>query len=178
MVTLPSIILAADGSVTDMELMPAITSLVVFVVFFLILRATVWPKILKGLDERQEKIRGEIAAAEQARKQANAALAEYRENLLAARQEASKLIAQARTDAKAAAADLKARNEADLAEMKLRATREIDNARRAAIAELHAETASLAADIAGRILKREINAGDQKRLVDETLDELAAARSE
>ena len=168
----------AAEDVTALELMPAITALVVFTIFFLILRATVWPKILRGLDERQEKIRGEIAAAEQARQRADAALAQYQQNLAAARQEAVKMIAQARADAKAAAADLKARNEADLAEMKQRAMREIENARRAAIAELHAETAALAADIASRILKREINAGDQKRLVDETLEELAAARSE
>ncbi len=47
---------------------------------------------------------------------------------------------------------------------------------RAAITDLHAEAASLAADIAGRILKREISSEDQQRLVDESLGELAGAR--
>jgi F-type H+-transporting ATPase subunit b len=170
-------LLAADGSITAIELMPAITALVVFVIFFLVLRATVWPKILKGLDERESKIRGEIAAAEEARQRATAALAEYEQNLAAARKEAATMIAQAKADAKAAAAELKARNEAELGELKQRAMRELENARRAAVAELHAESANLAADIAARILKREINADDQKRLADDTLGELAAARS-
>ncbi len=60
--------------------------------------------------------------------------------------------------------------------MRDRAGREIDNAKRAALAELHAEAANLAAEIAGKILQREISTEDQQRLIDESLRELATAR--
>jgi len=42
---------------------------------------------------------------------------------------------------------------------------------------VHAQTASLATAIAGRILKREITPTDQQRLVDESLRELAGSRN-
>ncbi len=174
------LLIAADDA-THAEVMagnwmPALTTLVVFLGSFIFLYFKVWPKILKGLDDRDQKIRQEIANAEKAREKANAALAEYEKELASARQEANELIAQARADAKAVAKDLRDRNEADLVEMKQRATRDLESAKRAAITELHAEAASLAADIAARILKREISAEDQQRLVDESLGELAGAR--
>lgn len=179
-----TLVLAADpvegavehAEVMAMNLLPAITAMVVFVLAFGFLYVKVWPKIIKGLDDRDQKIRQEIANAERAREKATAALAEYEKELASARQEANELIAQARADAKAVAKDLRDRNEAELVEMKQRAARDLEGAKRAAITELHAEAASLAADIASRILKREISAEDQQRLVDESLGELAGAR--
>jgi F-type H+-transporting ATPase subunit b len=164
--------LAADGPLAFAWL-PAVTSLVVFTIFFLVLAKKVWPTILKGLDDRQNKIREEIESAEEARAKADAALKEYEESLASARKEAAETIAQAKADAKAVADDLRSRNEADLAEMKERATRDIAAAKRAAITELHGEAATLAAEIATRILKREISAEDQRQLVEESLQQLA-----
>jgi F-type H+-transporting ATPase subunit b len=182
------LLLAAEGAATAAEhgpehagimalnWLPAVTSMVVFLLAFGFLYVKVWPKIIKGLDDRQNKIREEIESAEEAREQAKEALAEYERELAGARQEAGEMIAKARADARTVAAELRARNEAELVEMKQRATRDLETARRAAITELHAETATLAAAIASKILKREISAEDQQRLVDESLEELAMAQ--
>ena len=166
---------ARQAGAMEFMWMPAVTTLVVFLVAFGFLYVKVWPKIIAGLEDRQNKIRQEIANAEKAREQANNALAEYEKELASARQEATELIAKARADAKAVAQELRDRNEAQLGEMKQRATRDLQSAKRAAINELHAETATLAAEIARKILKREISAEDQKRLVDESLEEMAGA---
>ena len=45
-------------------------------------------------------------------------------------------------------------------------------AREQALAEIYARTASLATDVAGRILKRQISADDQDQLVNEALARL------
>jgi F-type H+-transporting ATPase subunit b len=66
----------------------AITALVVFAVVFAVLATKVWPTITKGLDERANKITGEIEAAENARKQAKDALEQYQQSLKQARAEA------------------------------------------------------------------------------------------
>jgi len=166
---------AAAENPTNVELMPAITTLVVFAVFFIILSIVVWPKISRGLDERQQKIRDEIAAAEQAREDARKALAEYQQNLAQSREEASRMIAQARTEAKAAAEDLRNQNQKEVAEMKQRASQEIESAKHAAITELHNQAALLATSIAGKILKREITSQDQQRLVSDAMGELAGS---
>ena len=162
-----------SAGVMDINWMPAVTTIVVFGVAFTILALKVWPAIIKGLDERQAKILEEIKAAEESRAQANAALAEYEESMANARREANEMIAKARDDAKAVADDLRSRNESELTEMKERARSDIDSARRAAVAELHADAAVLAASIAGKILRREISEADQQRLVEESIEELA-----
>jgi len=166
-------VLAAEGgSPVDPKLVPALTSIVVFLIFFFILRATVWPKIINGLDERANKIRGEIQAAEDARADAEAAQQEYKQSLAAARQEAAEMIAKARTDANLAAEELRRRNESEITDLKHRAAQDIEAAKRSAISDLHAEAAALASLIAGKILKREITAQDQQTLIDEALGEL------
>jgi len=156
--------------------LPGVTALIVFAIAFGVLGTMVWPKITRALDERERKIRDEIAAAEAAREQANAALADYQHGLANAREEANRIIAETRADAKVLAEELRAKNEAEIAEMKQRATREIEVARQAAVASLYDEASSLAVSIAGKILQREINSRDQQMLMEESIKELAKAR--
>lgn len=155
----------------------AITALVVFGAVLLILWKTVWPKITEGLDDRERKIRETLAQADAAKASAEAALAEYQENLAQGRVEAGEMIAKAKADAKAVGEELKKRNEADLSEMTMRATREIDSAKKAAIIELHAEASVLAVAVASKILQREISAADQQKFVDEALNELGNVKN-
>lgn len=170
-------VLAPEGetqqaAVAEVNLLPYITALVVFVLAFAVLWVAVWPKITKALDERDAKIRDEIRSAEESRKQAQQALQDYQKSLAEAREEAQRMIAQARADAKATAEELRRKNESELGEMKQRATNEIETAKRQAIRELHAESATLAVAIASRILSREISVTDQQKLVSESLEEL------
>ena len=79
------------------------------------------------------------------------------------------MIREAKSEAVRMGDEIRAKSEADLAERARRAGEEIENARRAAIAELESHAATLAVSIAGRILKREINPTDQKRMVEESL---------
>ena len=163
------------GLIDASDWLPAVTALAVFLIAFVFLYIKVWPMIIKGLDDREAKIRHEIESAEQAREQAKAALAEYQQSLAHARDEANAMIAKARSDAKMAAEELRTKNQADITEMKQRATREIESAKQAAISSLYQEASSLAVSIAGKILEREISPNDQKRMIDDSLHELARA---
>ncbi len=158
-----------------MNWLPGVTALVVFGIAFFVLAVFVWPKITKGLDDREAKIRHEIESAEQAREQAKAALTEYQKNLASAREEANAMISKAKADAKAAADEMRNRNQTEMTEMKQRAMREIDSAKHAAISSLHEEASNLAYVMAGKILGREILPSDQKRMLDESLHQLAKA---
>lgn len=154
-------------------IVPMLVSIVVFVVVFLVLANKVWPVIVKGLKDREDKIREEIESAEMARQQAKDALEQYQQSLAQARAEAQKMLEQTRAQQAAMAAELKAKADKELAEMRDRAMRDIEAARRAAVAEIYSQQASLAAAIAGKILRREINSGDNQRLVEESLAQLA-----
>lgn len=155
----------------------SITALVVFGIALFILSTKVWPMITAGLDERNAKIREEIASAEAARAQARAALEEYQQSLSHARVEAQRMLDETRTEQARLAADLKARAERDLNEMREKAKRDIDNAKKAALGEIYTESVSLATRMAGKILQREVTAGDQQRMLEESLAELAGSRS-
>jgi F-type H+-transporting ATPase subunit b len=152
-----------------------ITAIIVFALVFIVLRAKVWPVISKGLDERADKIKSEIEAAAAARKQAADALETYQQNLAEARAEAQKMLDETRTQQQKMAADLKAKADVELNDMRDKARRDIEAAKRAALNEIYAEASTMATQIAGKILAREVNAGDHQRLIDESLAELQAA---
>jgi F-type H+-transporting ATPase subunit b len=169
-------IASESASPVDVQLLTLGTTIVVFVIFLLLAMKFVWPQILKGLDEREAKLRDDLDSAEEARAQAKAALTEYEDELKKARTEAGEMIAQARLDAKAAAEELRSSNTRELAEMKTAATADINAAKKAAIGELHREASTLAVAIASRILDREISADDQQTLLSESLAELGQTK--
>ena len=166
----------ASESPFDIQFLTLGTTIVVFVIFLLLASKFVWPHILNGLDQRDQKLRDDLEAAEEARQQANAALLEYEEELKKARTEAGEMIATARQDAKAAAEELRSNNTRELAEMKNAATADINAAKKAAIGELHNEASTLAVAIASRILDREISSEDQQTLLSESLAELGQTK--
>jgi len=181
----PSLALASEEGETkagvlptiEQGVVPMIVAFLVFAVVFAVLATKVWPTITKGLDERARKITEEIEAAENARKQAKDALEQYQQSLNQARAEAQKMIEQARTQQLALAAELKAKADVELGQMRERAMRDIESAKRAAITEMYTQQSNLATAVASKILRRELNPGDQAALVQESLRELTSAHN-
>lgn len=177
-----SLALAAEektGAIPSIQqgLVTGITGIVVFLIVLVVLAKTVWPKIAAGLDEREEKIRQEIAAAEAARKQAKDALAEYEANLADARAQANTMLEETKAQQVRLAADLKASAQRDADQLRDKAMRDIEVARKAALSDIYTQAGTLATSIASKILQRELNPDDQQRLVDESLSELQSAMS-
>lgn len=154
-----------------------ITAIVLFLVVFALLSTMVWPKIVSGLDERNDKIKGEIAAAEDARKQAKDALNEYEKNLAEARAEAQKMLEDTKAQQGELAAQLKSRAETELGEMREKAKADIEAAKKQALNELYSESVNLATVMAGKILQREVSVNDEQRLMEESLAELKTVNS-
>ncbi|MEX2217173.1 MAG: F0F1 ATP synthase subunit B [Phycisphaerales bacterium] len=155
---------------------PMVTALLVFVIVLVVLSRTAWPKISAGLAQRERKIREEILAAEAARRQARDALEQYEKSLAEARAEAQKMLEQARAQQQMLAGELKAKADVELTAMKERARRDIEAAKRAAISEIYEKSAEMAGLMATKILKREVGAADQRRLLQETVTELETVK--
>ncbi|HEX2025670.1 MAG TPA: ATP synthase F0 subunit B, partial [Actinomycetota bacterium] len=77
-----------------------------FLIVFLILQRFAFPAIRKGLQERQEKIRGDLEGAENAKHEAENALERYQQQLQEARGEANRVIEEARKTAEQMRRDL------------------------------------------------------------------------
>ncbi len=195
-IAMPALALAQEGAAKGVEhvagehapkagvlptvqegIVPMIVSILVFVVVLGILSAFVWPKIVAGLDDRANKIKSEIKEAEMARQQAKDALEQYQKSLAEARAESQKMIETAKSQTLTIAADLRAKAELELTQMREQAKRDIEAAKRAAVSELYEQSATLATVLAGKILRRNINAGDQKALIEESLGQLALMKS-
>lgn len=172
MFSMIQIIAAEKGEPTDFIFLNFIAALIVFGLAIFISGKFIWPKITGALDARDAKIRSEIEAAEKSRANADKALEDYKSSLAEARAEAAKMIEQTKAEQVRLAAELKSQSEAELNQMRDAARRNIEAAKRAAIADLYRESAQMAVKIAEKILEREVNAADHARLIDETLAEV------
>ena len=153
-------------------LITGVATIVIFILLVAVLGKYAWGPILSGLKAREEKIRKDIADAEAARAKAEATLREYNQQLATAEQKVRDMIAKATTDAEQLAASIRARAQQEGEETKERAMRDIENAREQALSEIYAQTAELSTRIAEKILRRNLNADDQRELVNQSLQEL------
>ena len=152
----------------------SIAAIVIFVLLFVILKKYAWGSILSGLVDRENKIRADLEQAEAAAKQAEQTLAEYRQKLAEANEEARRLIDQAKADAQKLAAQLRDQAETDVNNARARAQADIQSAKEQAINDLYAQAAELATGVAGKILQREINVDDHRQLVESSLNEMGS----
>ncbi len=147
---------------------------VTFLAVLLVLWKTAWPAIMKALDDRARNIDDSLAAAEQARRDAEEERARAAQELEAERQ-------RMRDDVATAEAELTRRKEEMLASAREEASRlrakaevAIEQAKMRAVAEIKISAVDLAVAGAEGILKRRFAEGDDRRLAQEVIDSITA----
>ena len=156
-------------------IVPALTTLAIFVLLLIVLGKFAWGPIVVGLKAREDKIRKDIADAEAARARAEATLAEYNTQLATAEGKIRDMMSKASADAEKVTTNLRMQAQQEAEEIKERSTREIDAARKAAVADIYAQAADLSTKVAEKILRRNLNADDQRDLVNQSLEQLQTA---
>jgi F-type H+-transporting ATPase subunit b len=152
----------------------ALWVLIIFVILLAILYPTAWKNILIGLKKREERIRGDIAEAEASRVKAEATLKQYNEQLAAAEARVRDMLSKATTDGERLATQIRMKAQQEAEEIKERSARDLESAKNAAIREVHEATVDLSTRIAEKILKRNLNADDQRDLVRSSLEQLSS----
>ena len=150
----------------------ALWVVIIFLVLVAILYPTAWKNVLAGLKKREERIRKDIADAEAASTRAQETLTEYRAQLATAEARVREMMNNAMAEGEKLASSIRMRAQQEAEETKNRATKEIDAARKQALADIYAQAAELSTSIAEKILRRNINAADQQQLVRESLEQL------
>ena len=146
-----------------------------FLILFVVMVKKGFPAVKAAMDARADKIRDDLDAAEKAKTDAQSVHADYEARLADAKNEASRLIDEARGAADQVRADLVAKAEADISEMKSRATTEIEASRQQAIADLRAEVAGIALGAAEKVVQSSLDDDTQRRLVDQYIDEVTGS---
>jgi F-type H+-transporting ATPase subunit b len=150
-----------------------IFGLVTFAIFYVIVRRAVVPRLETIFRERTEAIEGGIAKAEQAQAEAEAALREYRDQLTAARAEASRIREEAREEAAEIGAELRQRAQEEAARITAAAQQQMQAERQQVFVQLRSEVGRLAVDLASRIVQESLtDDARQQRVVDRFLAEL------
>ncbi len=155
----------------------AVWVMIIFVILLVILYPTAWKNVLGGLKKREEKIRSAIADADAARSKGEAVLKEYNTQLATAADKVRGLLSQAATDAEKIANGIKMRAQQEAEELKEKAIKEIESTKKQALTEIYEQTASLSTSIAEKILKRNLNADDQRDLVSQSLEQLQSVHA-
>jgi F-type H+-transporting ATPase subunit b len=158
----------------ESDFMPYLWNTLMFLLLLGVLMFFVWPAVLKGLRDREQKIRTDIQQAQNAREDAEKMKADFEKQLAESRAESARTIAEARATAEALKADLKASAQQEAADLKQRAQAEIASAKQAAIADIYAQTATLATEVASKILGRSITPEDHRDLVEQTVEKYQA----
>ena len=157
------------------ELPLAIWTLVVFLVLMFVLGRFAWKPLLEALHKRESHLEHVLQDTERARNESEGLLAEHRKQMARA---ADEVRGTARQGPAGRAGDgrqivKQAQDEAEAANQ--RAQRDIASARDQALAEIWQKTADMAVSVAGRVLAKELNPDDHRRLLDAAIQELPAA---
>jgi F-type H+-transporting ATPase subunit b len=145
-----------------------------FVSILLILAIYKWvlPPINKAMEERQEKIRVSLEAADQARVDAEAADDERRSALEQARQQAREIVSTANRTAEQVRTDAQARGQSEYERIVGNADVEIALARQRAVEEAASRMGEVVMEVVERVIGREVNLEVHRDLINEAVTAL------
>jgi F-type H+-transporting ATPase subunit b len=173
--------LNAGGTIDDCQkapspLLPARNEIIWGSLSFVVLLGVMWkfgvPAVRNMMEQREQRIRGDLERAESAKTEAETVLDEYRAQLADARSEASRIIEESRQAADQMRRDLIARAEADAADLRARAQQDIDLATQRAMTELQSRVADLAINLAETIVEHNLDHTTQLQLVENYINQV------
>ena len=158
--------------VFSLNLWQMLISLCNLIILFLILKKFLYKPVRRALEERKQAVEGVYADAQKALDTANANKTEYERELAGIRERADSMLASATADAnKRSEAILSdARERAD--GMMRQAKNDISLERRKAESGIRSEIADVSTALTEKLLAREINSDDHRKLIDDFLAEM------
>lgn len=146
-----------------------------FIIVFGLLAWKGLPAIRTTMNERTEKIRGDLESAEAQRVEAEKVLAGYNAQLADSRNESARIIEEARQTADSVRTERIAAIDGEIAEMRQRAAAEIEASKAQAMADLRGEVTALAIGAAERVVERNLDDATNRALVDSYIDQVGAS---
>jgi F-type H+-transporting ATPase subunit b len=165
-------ILASNSLIT-----PAIGTLfwtvVIFTLFFLILKRFAWKPVLNIVKQRDEMIKGSLASAEKARKEMLKLQSDNEAILKKAREERETILKEARDVRDKLIAEAKGKASEEAEKLIEKARTGIEREKAIALADIREQVASLSVDIASKLLGEKLKqTGEQQKLIDNYLRDI------
>ncbi len=148
-----------------------VAQLLVFLVTLAVLYRVAWGPVLRALDARRARIQEGIEAAEQAKRDREAAERERQAELEQARREAQAMLEQATRMGEAVREDYDRRAKEEYTRILERARADIERERQTAMQQLRAQVTDLALRAAERVIGETLDAQKHKALIERTIEE-------
>ena len=142
----------------------------IFIGLIFLLRKYAWGPILSAVNERETSIKDALASAEAARKEMETLQTDNQRILKEARAEKEVMLKEARNTRADLINTAKEEAKAEAEKILIQAQEAIQNEKRAAISELKEQVASIATNIAEKVLQKELESNDkQEQLISQLL---------
>ena len=145
-----------------------------FIQVYLIKRFLFKP-INEVLEKRRELADQEIREAREAKEEADGLKVQYEEGLANARAEAAQIVQSAQKEAQIKADETVKQAQEQAVGIRKKAEADIAQEKKKAINEMKDEIGELAMDIAGKVVEKEINEEDHKKLIEEFIRNVGEA---
>lgn len=150
--------------------------IVAFAVIFFFVWRWVVPAMSAALSRRQEAERSRLEAAEQARQEAEQSAARYQEQLAGAKDEAARIVEEARRAAEAVREETVHRAQREAEDIMSRARDEAAAESGRALEAARQEVANLSIDLAEKVVGQSLDRETQLGLIENYLEELESGR--
>jgi F-type H+-transporting ATPase subunit b len=152
-----------------------IWTIVVFLGLLFVLKKYAWKPMLEGLEKREQDIRAAVEESKKAREEAHALQQQLETERVKGAEQVAKMLDDARKAADELVLKMKAEASAAIQTDRERLLREVSTARDQALKEMWDQAGQLATLVAGKAIRRQLTIEDQRRLVDEALNEMKQA---
>ena len=165
-------LLAAGGSLTDVDLTLTVSTIVLFLIFAGVLAKFGWKPLLHMIEEREKTVRDAVEGAHKANAEAAALLEKHKEMLREAGRERDEIMKRSMKEAEQIKADIVKKARAESEHTLKRAKDQIEREKSLAIQELRKEVADIAVEAASKIVKSSLTPDAQKKLVNDYIASL------
>jgi F-type H+-transporting ATPase subunit b len=131
-------------------------------------------EVRPALTDRSDRIAADLAAADDAKAEAQRTLEEYKQELAQARSESNRIIEEARQAAEGVRKDLVARAEAEAADLRARNDEALRQAQDRVLAEVEGRVREVALDLAEKVVGANLDRDRNLALIDQYIAELNA----
>jgi F-type H+-transporting ATPase subunit b len=143
-----------------------------FAILFVALYKLLYKPLLGAISKRETEINDMISAAKADQAEADRLRKDFELKINEAQREAQSILNQATKAATNAKEQIETEARTKAAEMIENATKIIEREKVKALAELRSEVANLAVQVAGKVIEKNLNNEEQKRLADSFVDKV------
>ena len=147
-------------------------TLIAFLLVLWVLKKYAIPRIMEGLDKRNEQIEGDIKNAELTREEAEKMLAEYKAQLNEARVEAKKIIDEGKALGENLRQETISKAQEEANQLIKRAQEEIGREKDKAIKELQSQIADISIEVASKVIQKTLSKEEHGKLIDDYVTEV------